>query len=98
MWADAQLDKRRLKEEYMSKVQHSSLLGPKVGPSQTSIAEGSQALPEIINTKDNVGSLVPFGNDHFLDPQCQNNINNMSAERNLLGQEFSTNTDGASLP
>ncbi|XP_020268550.1 homeobox-DDT domain protein RLT2 isoform X2 [Asparagus officinalis] len=96
MWADAQLDKRRFKEEYMSRVQYSSILGSKADTSQMNVAEGSQTPPDIINSKDIDGNPVLDGNDQFLDPQCQNNVNNMS-ERSSIGQDFSTNPDALSV-
>jgi len=92
MWAEAQLDKRRFKEEYMSKTLYSSFMGPKAEASQSNIVEGSQTPPEIISAKDSDGNPAPVSNDQFLDPQCHSNVN-ASAERNLLGQEFSTNPD-----
>jgi len=94
MWAEAQLDKRRFKEEYMSKALYSSFMGSKAEASQSNVAEGSQTPPEIINAKDGDGNPTPVSNDQFLDPHCHSNVN-MSAERNLLGQEFSTNPDSA---
>ncbi|XP_010245587.1 PREDICTED: homeobox-DDT domain protein RLT2-like isoform X2 [Nelumbo nucifera] len=84
MWAEAQLDKRRMKEEYVTKLQYSSykaennLISPAI--------EGSQSPLPGVDNKNNEASLNPFKQEPFLDPQ--NGQSNMPAERNLAGQEI----------
>ncbi|KAJ6850982.1 homeobox-DDT domain protein RLT2 isoform X2 [Iris pallida] len=96
MWADAQLDKRRFKEDFISKLQ-CSFVGPKTEVSQTNVAiEGSQTPPDLMDNKGPDGNPID-NSDQFLDPQFQIHINNMSAERTPLGQDFPINADSTPL-
>ncbi|OVA11509.1 Homeobox domain [Macleaya cordata] len=91
MWAEAQLDKRRMKEEYVIKSQYSSF---KTEPNiMSSAAEGSQS--PFGDNKNNEASLNPsVKQEPTLDPHnAQNDLSSMSAERNLLGQELSVGPD-----
>ncbi|KAJ6851845.1 homeobox-DDT domain protein RLT2 isoform X2 [Iris pallida] len=98
MWADAQLDKRRSKEDYINKLQYSSVVDPKSEASQKNAAiEGSQTPPDVIdNNKYTDGNPITDGNDQN-DQQFQIHVNNMSAERNPLGQDFPINADSTPL-
>ncbi|KAJ6853925.1 homeobox-DDT domain protein RLT2 isoform X2 [Iris pallida] len=98
MWADAQLDKRRSKEDNTSKLQYSSFVEPKNEMSQKNAAiEGSQTPEDIIDNNGTDGNPITDVNDQFLDQQFQIQVNNMSAERNPLGQDFPINTDSTPL-
>lgn len=94
MWAEAQLDKRRYKEEYLNKSQYSSFLVCKTESAQAIVGtDGSQTPMELPYTKESDGNLEFLSNDQFSDAQGLNNIHNMPTERNVLGQDFSTNPD-----
>lgn len=98
MWAEAQLDKRRCKEEYLNKSQYSSFLVCKPESAQAIVGtDGSQTPIELPYTKESDGNLEFLSNDQFPDVQSLNNIHNMPAERNVLGQEVSTNPDSFTL-
>ncbi|XP_058100582.1 homeobox-DDT domain protein RLT2-like isoform X2 [Magnolia sinica] len=95
MWAEAQLDKRRMKEEYVIK-QYSSFMGGKTETNVTgAAAEGNHSPLLGVDSKGNGASLNPAAKQETsLDPHnAQNYFNNMSTDRNLLGQEFSTGQD-----
>ncbi|KAJ4976460.1 hypothetical protein NE237_001566 [Protea cynaroides] len=99
MWAEVQLDKKRMKEEYMTKLQNSSFTGIKAEPNATcSAAEGSQSpLPGIENKNSEVSPNPAVKSEPFLDPQNgQNYLNNTPSERSMIGQEFSAGPDNLS--
>ncbi|CAA6661086.1 unnamed protein product [Spirodela intermedia] len=80
MWAEAQLDKRRMKEEYMTKLQYSSF--------------GSHS--PLINVDIKSGDVTPYSavNNEGSDLMCnQNNSCDMVVEKNLMGQELLITTD-----
>ncbi|KAJ4981059.1 hypothetical protein NE237_031896 [Protea cynaroides] len=96
MWAEAQLDKRRMKEEYMTKLQYSSFTGIKAEPNASSFAaEGSQSPLPGVGNKNSEASLNPaVKSEPLLDPQnVQNYLNNVPGERTMGGQEFSAGPD-----
>ncbi|XP_020683449.1 homeobox-DDT domain protein RLT2 [Dendrobium catenatum] len=98
MWAEAQLDKRRYKEEYLNKSQYSSFLNCKPESTQVIVGtEGSQTPLQLPYTKESDGNLEFLSNDQFPDVSNLNNIHNMSTERHVLGQELSTNPDSFPL-
>ncbi|KAF8409189.1 hypothetical protein HHK36_005263 [Tetracentron sinense] len=92
MWAEAQLDKRRMKEEYVTKWQCSSFMGTKAEPNLTSVAaEGSQSPLLTVDNENNEASMNPsVKQESFLDPHdVQNYFNNLPTEKNLGVQELS---------
>lgn len=91
MWAEAQLDKRRIREEFTGRYSYSSAMGNKAEACQTNATMEGSPLHGVDN-KGSDGNLDILNNDQFVDPHNLCN-GNMSAERNLLGPEFSTNTD-----
>ncbi|XP_043687472.1 homeobox-DDT domain protein RLT2-like [Telopea speciosissima] len=98
MWAEAQLDKKHMKEEYMTKLQNSSYMGIKAEPNATSsAAEGSQSpLPGVENKNSEASPNPAVKSETFLDPQnVQNYPNCVPSERTMVGQEFSL---GDNLP
>lgn len=98
MWAEAQLDKRRYREEYLSKSQYSSFVVCKTESAQAIVGtDGSQTPLQSPCPKESEGNLEFLSNDKFPDLQSLNNIHNMSTEKNVLGHEFSTNSDSFPL-
>ncbi|XP_010260331.1 PREDICTED: homeobox-DDT domain protein RLT2 isoform X2 [Nelumbo nucifera] len=89
MWAEAQLDKRRMKEEYIMKVS-SSYMGVKTENNLISSATEAEQSPLVdVDNKNNEASFNPTKQELFLDPQNgQSIIGNLPTERNLAGQEF----------
>ncbi|XP_072950973.1 homeobox-DDT domain protein RLT2-like isoform X1 [Typha angustifolia] len=98
MWAEAQLDKRRFKEEFASKVHYNSYVGGKFeGPQINAASEGNLTPGHNADNKENDGNLGAVNTDEFLDQQTQTNFNNVPSERNELGQELSANPDALPL-
>nr|XP_010924409.1 homeobox-DDT domain protein RLT2 isoform X2 [Elaeis guineensis] len=94
MWAEAQLDKRRFKEEYASKLQYTSFTGSKAEATQTNAAtEGDQTPLHTVENQSCDGNPNTITNDQYLEQNSQITISNVSAEKNSLGQDFSTNAD-----
>ncbi|XP_043702863.1 homeobox-DDT domain protein RLT2-like isoform X2 [Telopea speciosissima] len=96
MWAEAQLDKRRMKEEYMTKLQYSSFTGIRAEPHATnSAAEGSQSPLPGVESKNSEASLNPaVKSEPLLDPQnVHNYLNDVLGERTMVGQEFPAGPD-----
>ncbi|XP_043687473.1 homeobox-DDT domain protein RLT2-like [Telopea speciosissima] len=96
MWAELQLDKKRMKEECMTKLQNSSYTGIKAEPNATSsAAEGSQSpLPGVENKNSEASPNPALKSEPFLDLQNgQNYLNNVPSERTMVVQEFSVGPD-----
>ncbi|KAJ0971612.1 hypothetical protein J5N97_019571 [Dioscorea zingiberensis] len=90
MWAEAQLDKRRIREEFAGKYLYSSAGGKVEACQMNATTEGSPMHG--VEDKGNDGNLDPINNDQFLDPHNLGN-GNMSSERNMLGPEYLVNPD-----
>ncbi|KAK6919122.1 Homeobox domain [Dillenia turbinata] len=87
MWAEAQLDKRRMKEEMVIKVQHSAYNGTKVEPNTA--AESRQSPFFADDNKNNEASISPTKQEMFQDPQNDPNYqNNLPPERVLAAQDL----------
>ncbi|KAF8413823.1 hypothetical protein HHK36_001817 [Tetracentron sinense] len=100
MWAEAQLDKRRMKEEYIPKLQYSPFTGIKAEPNLTNSAADNSQSPLIgVDNKNNEGSLNPaVKQEAVLDPHnVENYLDNFPNERNLVVSEFSTGPDNLQL-
>ncbi|KAK9225155.1 hypothetical protein WN943_010196 [Citrus x changshan-huyou] len=77
MWAEAQLDKRRIKGDYMLKMQYPSYMGNKAEPSLAiSSADGRQSPLVTVDDKSN-GTLVDLNlqQGQFGEPQKDQNCN-----------------------
>ncbi|XP_052177400.1 homeobox-DDT domain protein RLT2 isoform X2 [Diospyros lotus] len=96
LWAEAQLDKRRIKEEYVMKMQYPSFVTNKGEPHvQISTMEGRQSPLPIVDDKNGVASTTPVVQHAYInDPQ---NGSNNTAERITPIQEFSAGTENLSL-
>ncbi|KAF6155894.1 hypothetical protein GIB67_039225 [Kingdonia uniflora] len=97
MWAEAQLDKRRMKEEYLPKMQYSSYMGIKAEQNLTSCAaDGGIRSACDVDIKNDATSDPSMKQEANLDLQnaqnldlqsAQNYSNNLTSEKIMLGQE-----------
>ncbi|KAL7000471.1 hypothetical protein U1Q18_001622 [Sarracenia purpurea var. burkii] len=101
MWAEVQLDKRRMKEEYVTKMQYSSLGQYKADPDvQISSLEGRQSPLPSVDDRNGLASPDPVvRQEHSQDPRNDTNyITPIPAERNPSSiQEFSAGIDNLPL-
>lgn len=99
MWAEAQVDKRRFREEFVVKVQYPSFVGNRA-EQNTSIAasEDRQSLQLPVDDKNALASIHPVVHpEHLGDPlNDSNNADDLPTERNLL-QDFSAGSDNLQL-
>ncbi|EOY28162.1 Homeodomain-like transcriptional regulator, putative isoform 1 [Theobroma cacao] len=99
MWVEAQLDKSRLKEETMVKMDFPSMMGIKAEPQlPNSVVEGSQSpFPAAYNKNDEASPSIPDDQKPLLCSQnVQNDLNSYPAERALVLQEASMGPDNFS--
>jgi hypothetical protein len=92
MWAEAQLDKRRMKEEFVMKMHLSPFTGNKTEPNLTiSLAEGRQSPFPTINDKNNEMSVAPAVQQEQLNDvqNDQNYLSSLPSEENLQMQDYS---------
>ncbi|KAF3451430.1 hypothetical protein FNV43_RR07525 [Rhamnella rubrinervis] len=96
MWGEAQLDKSRLKEENISKLDFPSLVGVKAEPHlANSVLEGSQSpLPDFEN-RNSEASLGIADNKKLVhaSQSIQNDLNSVPAEKTTVAQDFSVGPD-----
>lgn len=96
MWAEAQLDKRRMKEEFVTRMHYSSFIGNKIDPNLTlSAAEGKQSPLVNIDCKGNEMSMnVSVQHERLSEQQSDMNyLNNMPSEGNQHVQDLSPGPD-----
>ncbi|XP_026420944.1 homeobox-DDT domain protein RLT2-like isoform X1 [Papaver somniferum] len=88
MWAEAQLDKRRMKEEYITKPQSLSFMGKTELNVLSFVVDGSQS--PFGDSKNNEASLHPsLKEEPIFDPSnAQIYLNNMSAECNVTPENY----------
>ncbi|GAV74076.1 Homeobox domain-containing protein/DDT domain-containing protein [Cephalotus follicularis] len=91
MWAEAQLDKRRLKEEYVLKMRYSAYMGNKTEPTISS-GEGRQSPCVAVEDKSNGDPSIQQerSSDPHSDQTC---VNNFFSEGNLQMQDYSAGPD-----
>lgn len=95
MWAEAQLDKRRSKEEYVTKMQFPSFTGIKPEPNLAIFtAEGKQSPMLAADCKNNPDVKQEPASDSMND---NNYLNNLASEGNLPMQDFSAGPDNLQL-
>lgn len=100
MWAEAQVDKRRMKEDYVTKIQYSSFVGSRAEQNISIGAVDGRQSPLFANDdKNDFKSINPVANhEHLGDPQIgQNHPNSVPAERTLSMQEYSVGPDNIPL-
>jgi hypothetical protein len=96
MWAEAQLDKRRMKEEFVMRTQYSSFTGNKMELNLTiSASEGRQSPMVNVDDRSNGMSVnASFQQERSSDQQSDMNYRtNMSSEGNMQMQDLSADTD-----
>jgi hypothetical protein len=89
MWAEAQLDKRRSREEFSSKMQHDSSAALKTDADQETNAAESSLTPLHNLAKDNGGILA--------DKQNQIITCNIAHERNGVSRDLNANPESLSV-
>ncbi|KAF8675750.1 hypothetical protein HU200_047234 [Digitaria exilis] len=97
MWAEAQLDKRRSKEEFASRLQYNSYMGLKADIYQENNATESIPTPARNAYKENDGHVGTINNCEILDQHSQGNAGSTSYERNGVGQEIIATPDASSV-
>ncbi|XP_066312282.1 homeobox-DDT domain protein RLT2-like isoform X2 [Miscanthus floridulus] len=93
MWAEAQLDKRRSKEEFASRVQYNSDMGLKADIYQENNATEITSTPACDAYKENDGHVGTINSCEMLDQHNQGNSGSMAYERNGIGQEILATPD-----
>ncbi|KAJ6371739.1 hypothetical protein OIU77_002122 [Salix suchowensis] len=96
MWAEAQLDKRRMKEEFVTRTQYSSCTGNKMELNLTiSASEGRQSPMVSVDDRSNGMPVnASFQQERSSDQQTDMNyMTNMSSERNMRMQDLSADPD-----
>ncbi|KAL8461191.1 hypothetical protein ACS0TY_032612 [Phlomoides rotata] len=91
MWAEAQLDKRRMKEEHTFKLQHSSLAGNRSEQNLINVTEHRRSPISSVFVKNESSSINPeFQLVDLNDEQNEEQfLNNIVTEKNPLLHEFS---------
>ncbi|XP_062180404.1 homeobox-DDT domain protein RLT2-like [Phragmites australis] len=97
MWAEAQLDKRRIREEFSSKMQYDSCMGLKADAEQENNATESTLTPVRNLVKDNDGNASTENNDLLVDKQDQLNTSDIAHQWNGVSQELSANPESLSV-
>lgn len=88
MWAEAQLDKRRLREEFANKMQYDSCVGLKADADQEN---------NVAASLDNDGNASTVNNDLLVNQQSQLNASNIAHERNGVSRELNANPESLSV-
>eukprot|EP00258_Populus_trichocarpa_P020970 XP_024436989.1 homeobox-DDT domain protein RLT1 isoform X1 [Populus trichocarpa] len=97
MWAEAQLDRSRLKEEFISKLDFPSFTGGKVETQVTSSAvEGSQSPLVLVDGKNKEASPSNAEDQKPLPEDAENHGSCALSEKALVIQDLSLNPDNIS--
>jgi hypothetical protein len=97
MWAEAQLDKRRLREEFTSKVQYDSSGVIKADAEQENNTTECSLTPPHNLAKDNGGNASTVNNDLLADKQNQLITCSIAHERNGVSRDLSANPENLSI-
>ncbi|XP_031255307.1 homeobox-DDT domain protein RLT2 isoform X3 [Pistacia vera] len=94
MWVEAQLDKRRIKEDYVSKMNFSAYMGNKTEPNvANSSVEGRQSPFVVIDDKNNETSVDLTIKQELLNDQQHDHNCMMPPEGNLQMQDYTIGID-----
>lgn len=96
MWAEAQIDKRRSKEEFASRVQYNPCISLKADVIAEHNATETTPTPVRNFDIDNDGNVGAVNNSEILNQHSQSNAGNVSYERNGIGQDISATPDNLS--
>ncbi|KAL9355438.1 hypothetical protein Peur_053408 [Populus x canadensis] len=98
MWAEAQLDRSRLKEEFISKLDFPSLTGGRVETQVASSAvEGSQSPLVLVDSKNKEASPSNAEDQKSLEENVENHLSSVLSEKALVVQDLSMNPDNISV-
>ncbi|KAI5590901.1 hypothetical protein BDE02_04G041800 [Populus trichocarpa] len=98
MWAEAQLDRSRLKEEFISKLDFPSLTGGRVETQVASSAlEGSQSPLVLVDSKNKEASPSNAEDQKSLAENVENHLSSVLSEKALVVQDLSMNPDNISV-
>ncbi|KAJ6935585.1 homeobox-DDT domain protein RLT1 isoform X2 [Populus alba x Populus x berolinensis] len=98
MWAEAQLDRSRLKEEFISKLDFPSLTGGRVETQVASSAvEGSQSPLVLVDSKNKEASPSNAEDQKSLAENVENHLSSVLSEKALVVQDLSMNLDNISV-
>ncbi|KAM0864539.1 hypothetical protein ACQ4PT_043854 [Festuca glaucescens] len=92
MWADAQLDKRRSKEDFAGKMQYNSYTTLKADVPEHNATETTPTPVRNLDI-DNDGNVGAINNSEMVNQHSQSNAGNLSYERNGAGQDISATPD-----
>ncbi|PWZ30361.1 Homeobox-DDT domain protein RLT2 [Zea mays] len=93
MWAEAQLDKRRFKEEFTSRVQYNSDMGLKPDIYQENNVTEITSTPACDAYRENDEHVGTINNCEMLDQHNQGNAGSLPYERNGVCQEILATPD-----
>jgi hypothetical protein len=97
MWAEAQLDKRRLREEFTNKVQYDYSGVIKADAEQENNTTECSLTPLHNLAKDNGGNASTVNNDLLADKQNQLITCSIAHERNGVSRDLSANPENLSI-
>ncbi|GJM93616.1 hypothetical protein PR202_ga10185 [Eleusine coracana subsp. coracana] len=97
MWAEAQLDKRRSKEEFASRMQCNSYMSSKADINHENNAAESTTTPGCSADKERDGSVGAINNYEMLDQHSQGTAGIIAYERNGVSQEISATPDTSAI-
>ncbi|KAJ6925913.1 homeobox-DDT domain protein RLT1 isoform X2 [Populus alba x Populus x berolinensis] len=98
MWAEAQLDRSRLKEEFISKLDFPSLTGGRVETQvANSAVEGSQSPLVLVDSKNKEASPSNAEDQKSLAENVENHFSSALSEKALVVQDLSMNPDNISV-
>jgi hypothetical protein len=92
MWADAQLDKRRSKEDFAGKMQYNSYTTSKADVPEHNATETTPTPVRNLDI-DNDGNVGAINNSEMVNQHSQSNAGNLPYERNGVGQDISATPD-----
>lgn len=97
MWAEAQLDKRRIREDFTSKIQYDSCVGLKVDTDRENNAAESTLMPVHNPIKNNDGNANTANTDLLVDKQNQHITGDIAHHQNGVSRESTINPESLSV-
>ncbi|AQK92148.1 Putative homeodomain-like transcription factor superfamily protein [Zea mays] len=97
LWAEAQLDKRRIRDDFTSKMQYDSYVSMKVDTDQENNAAEITLTPVHDPIKNNNGNANLMNNGLLVDKQNQLTTGDVYHQRNGASRESSTNAESLSV-
>lgn len=97
MWAEAQLDKRRIKEDFTNKTQYDSCVGLKADTDRENNVVESTLTPVHNPIKNNDGNASTANNDLTVDKQNHLITGEIAHQQNGASRELSINPESSSV-